>query len=496
MIESYKEGKKGDLKLLKSRLRSAKVAAHQQAMRRTQHHSWNEAVAHEKVGGHHHHHHHHQGHVTSAVDPQQVSTIQLWPPFSVANVPMQVKPVQTVAGATTSMVTTSVPPQMSRIGPSRAHSEQPQPSYPPSQPPMYSNLIPAYYIPHQMSSNQKASGGYFVSMPTFIQQPLQFLQAFQGSSVIYQPVESHAIGSNFVASPQIRPGGSLPENRGGVMPNHPGMTHHHRTTIMSPDRQNSMSIDSSIMEEPQRGQSHEKLSSIDRGTIKKAFKFQRPSSRTGSRATSVKAEPGSALESNLESNASVSASVGGVKLVSPGGGFMASSSRASGGLQEQVMESTTDSSLCSLMKSSDDFTPTTSNGSEDDEKDGSSLARPILQDPFWLTNVNMTPQLTFNYQIKLKKNSDILKRDLEILNNMNQPNQVEKQLSQLYREFEETGEVIRPLLEADANTSCTSTSSSSTGEDSEENAWKYEKQKQVILKKMRKCTGIAITLHF
>ena len=46
----------------------------------------------------------------------------------------------------------------------------------------------------------------------------------------------------------------------------------------------------------------------------------------GSRATSVKAEPGSALESNLESNASISLSLQADKMVSPGG-FIATSSR-------------------------------------------------------------------------------------------------------------------------------------------------------------------------
>ena len=141
---------------------------------------------------------------------------------------------------------------------------------------------------------------------------------------------------------------------------------------------------------------------------------------SGSRATSVKAEPGSALESNLESNASVSASVQAVKMASPG--FIASSSRASGGLQEQAIEST-DSSMCSLLKSSDDFTPTTSNGSEDDEKE-SGPARPTLPDPFWLTNVDLTPQLTLSYQIKLKNLSEVLKRDHDFLKNMTQPNQV------------------------------------------------------------------------
>ena len=51
----------------------------------------------------------------------------------------------------------------------------------------------------------------------------------------------------------------------------------------------------------------------------------------------------------------------------------------------------TDSSMCSLLKSSDnEFT--TSNGSEDDDKE-TGPARPTLPDPFWLNNVDVTPQV-------------------------------------------------------------------------------------------------------
>ena len=74
---------------------------------------------------------------------------------------------------------------------------------------------------------------------------------------------------------------------------------------------------------------------------------------TGSRATSIKAEPGSALESNLESNASIT-TLQAEKMISPG--FIGTSSRASEDLHEQIIN-LTDSSMCSLLKSSDnDFT--------------------------------------------------------------------------------------------------------------------------------------------
>jgi len=87
-----------------------------------------------------------------------------------------------------------------------------------------------------------------------------------------------------------------------------------------------------------------------------------------------------------------------------------------------------------------------------------------------------------NYQIKPKSTADVLKKDGERLKSMVQPNQVREQLDQLYRELEDAGETIRPFLDIDNSTSCTSctTSENSTGEenDSEIN-YKNQTQKQV-----------------
>merc|ERR1712223_1334562 len=70
--------------------------------------------------------------------------------------------------------------------------------------------------------------------------------------------------------------------------------------------------------------------------------------------------------------------------------------------------------------------------------------------------------------------------DHDFLKKMTQPNQVKEQLAQLYRELEETGEAIRPLLEADLTNSCTSSSSNySTGEECEEFYINTQKQRQV-----------------
>ena len=88
-------------------------------------------------------------------------------------------------------------------------------------------------------------------------------------------------------------------------------------------------------------------------------------------------------------------------------------------------------------------------------------------------------QLTLGYQIKLKNLTDVLKRDHDFLKKMTQPNQVKEQLAQLYKELEETGEAIKPLLEAELTTSSTSSSSYSTGEECEEIYINTQKQRQV-----------------
>ena len=187
MIDSYKEGKRGDLKFLKNKLRRA---AHHQAMKKAHHHQ-----------AHAHHpwkHVHDKVHKTlpgptanPVVDPQ-ASTIQLWPPFSVANavaaaLPIQVRPTE--SGSVLQPSTTSSHHQQQRPNLTEDQSK----AAAGSTQAMYSNLIPAYYIPPHISSNQKPTGGYFVSVPTiFSQQPLH-LQTFQG---LYHPMDRYC--SSFI----------------------------------------------------------------------------------------------------------------------------------------------------------------------------------------------------------------------------------------------------------------------------------------------------------
>ena len=148
------------MKFLKNRMKTAK-AAHQ-AIRQRHHQAWK--ANHEKV------HKQLPGPVgVSGVDPQ-ASTIQLWPPFSVANtvLPIQVRPSQSASGSihptTTMMSSVNSSSHVNyQLGQQRVSDSSMQHATQS----MYSNLIPAYYIPpHVSAASQKPTGGYFVSVPT------------------------------------------------------------------------------------------------------------------------------------------------------------------------------------------------------------------------------------------------------------------------------------------------------------------------------------------
>ena len=74
--------------------------------------------------------------------------------------------------------------------------------------------------------------------------------------------------------------------------------------------------------------------------------------------------------------------------------------------------------------------------------------------------------MTLNYQIKSKNLKEVLKQDHDFLKKVTQPKQVKEQSAQLNRELEKTGKAIKPLLDTNLTTSCTS--SNSAGEESED----------------------------
>ncbi len=106
--------------------------------------------------------------------------------------------------------------------------------------------------------------------------------------------------------------------------------------------------------------------------------------------------------------------------------------------------------------------------------------KPTLPEPFWLANVDVTPQLMLGYQMKSSKKNDILKKDMAKLKAMNQPKLVKEQLAQLYTELEDHGDAINPLLEQDGtSTNLSSTTETSSSDDNDEKSARKKSQKQV-----------------
>ncbi len=116
------------------------------------------------------------------------------------------------------------------------------------------------------------------------------------------------------------------------------------------------------------------------------------------------------------------------------------------------------SELYSLLKSSDEYTLTTggdstaNNSSAENEggatKDpevasSSSPPRPVLQEPFWNQEADLTPEVIFGYQVKTRDIVETLRDDMERLKKMYQPSLVNEQMRQLYAEIEEKGEVMK-----------------------------------------------------
>ncbi|XP_022246165.1 period circadian protein-like [Limulus polyphemus] len=66
---------------------------------------------------------------------------------------------------------------------------------------------------------------------------------------------------------------------------------------------------------------------------------------------------------------------------------------------------------------------------------------PVRGDPPWMEGIDKGPDLVFRYQLPIRNVEDVLKKDLEILQNMKQPELVNKQLAQLQSELEQENQI-------------------------------------------------------
>ncbi|XP_034940771.1 period circadian protein isoform X3 [Chelonus insularis] len=73
-------------------------------------------------------------------------------------------------------------------------------------------------------------------------------------------------------------------------------------------------------------------------------------------------------------------------------------------------------------------------------------------DPPWLQNIKITPELIYRYQMSPKSLNEVLKTDMQALNNLNQPLLVNEQLDQLYLDLELGGFNTKLILD-DSNKS-------------------------------------------
>ncbi|XP_076306596.1 uncharacterized protein LOC143223066 isoform X2 [Tachypleus tridentatus] len=78
---------------------------------------------------------------------------------------------------------------------------------------------------------------------------------------------------------------------------------------------------------------------------------------------------------------------------------------------------------------------------------------PVRGDPPWMEGINMSPDIMFCYQLPTTNVEDVLKKDLEFLQNMKQPELVNKQLTQLESELEQEKQIKTCCYPADKTNS-------------------------------------------
>lgn len=83
----------------------------------------------------------------------------------------------------------------------------------------------------------------------------------------------------------------------------------------------------------------------------------------------------------------------------------------------------------------------------------------VRKEPPWIEDVNLTPELMYQYQISPKALSNVLKADLDFLRHTKQPHLVNDQLGELFLDLDLEGFGTKLILE-EAGTNSASDSSS------------------------------------
>jgi len=237
-----------------------------------------------------------------------------------------------------------------------------------------------------------------------------------------------------------------------------------RSPIPDPELPNCLAVSSCMVCRPESGNTVPTGSKCNKKII-------RPHSRTGSRATSIKGEPGSALES------SASVSVKEKNL------YQAKELSTVVDQYQHCQSTTSSSSLYSFLKTSDDYSFTNPNSSDGETKAQMKyhVAKPVLSEPFWNERVVLTNELIYNYQLDIKDRDAVLKADLKILNSTGQYKDVCDQLLEANCPLEDAQTLINSRSTVSSDDS-TSEQDSDDDSDSVEVTIKHQKKKDNLEK--------------
>ncbi|XP_069696493.1 period circadian protein isoform X2 [Periplaneta americana] len=395
------------------------------------------------------------------------TNVNLWPPFSVTVTPLQPTPPCSTHGFATNNIPT--PPHMASmipvyyiptsaqqagLGPPQGLAPQEHPG-PPRMPP------PGVMMPGQQ--------------PTFIPQQVPYLNAAMPGMLYQYPVPPAMYGGPpvmYSSMAVLQPAAAL---------------------LQTPGLQSDIPLAAACKQES-------KSPVALAGSGASPSKFQRPASQ----ATSVKAEPGSAMGSIASASVKRGMSESSKKeksLCSPGGGRTSPNvsqdedkaikceedkrdveSVGEGFSTTRDLEGTCDDSSYSSfysflktdksdtsMKSSPEYVNANNMNKteemvwEKSENPRPPKPRPVLKEPPWMEDVQVTPDLVFRYQLKDQELGAVLQADLQALENINQPLLVNDQLSQLYLDMELEG--LSTKLKLEESITSSSGSSGSSGEE-------------------------------
>ncbi|XP_067005842.2 period circadian protein isoform X2 [Anabrus simplex] len=440
MVLKHREqrNKSGDRESKMKKMSYEKLQEHGHGVKRSGSHSWEaeifKASKHPHVDGN-------AGPVpnTSNVPSlyQTSPTVNLWPPFSITMTPLQSsQPCSTHSAFPSGNMTTSTP--------------------------HVTSMIPVYYIPtgpqqarlptqgiapqEHPGPPQHTPGDMMAPGQSSYAQQVSFMSALP--SMLYHPMQP-LYGAHHLMYPSmmLQPSAVVPASIA-------------QTGMLSSARNENTYAGGKT-----------KVEGCPSGCAGPSTKFQRPASQ----ATSVKAEPGSALGSIASASVNRAMSECSKKeksLCSPGGrtspnigpfeykskdeqkneeqstrdlGTNTGDDSSYSSIYSFLRTEKSDESMRSMLgdKKNHLYPYKTEDMVWENSENRTSAShikpRPVLKDPPWLEDVTVTPDLVYRYQMDDQNLENVLKRDLEALKSIHQPLMVNDQLSQLYVDLELEG---------------------------------------------------------